>query len=119
MQIADIIELQMIDFFSFQVASMVLVGDAKDKVAILVDDMADTCGTICHAAEKLLEAGATKIYAILTHGIFSGPALSRINSACFEAVVVTNSIPQDKHMRECQKIQVRDFAGFLLSKVNC
>ena len=72
----------------------------------------DTCGTICHAAEKLLEAGATKIYAILTHGIFSGPALSRINSACFEAVVVTNSIPQDKHMRECQKIQVRDFCGF-------
>ena len=109
MQIADIIELQMIDFFSFQVASMVLVGDAKDKVAILVDDMADTCGTICHAAEKLLEAGATKIYAILTHGIFSGPALSRINSACFEAVVVTNSIPQDKHMRECQKIQVSEF----------
>ena len=98
---------------------MVLVGDAKDKVAILVDDMADTCGTICHAAEKLLEAGATKIYAILTHGIFSGPALSRINSACFEAVVVTNSIPQDKHMRECQKIQVRDFCGvFLLSKDN-
>merc|ERR1712029_532477 len=51
-----------------EVASMVLVGDAKDKIAILVDDMADTCGTICHAAEKLLEAGATKIYAILTHG---------------------------------------------------
>ena len=88
---------------------MVLVGDAKDRIAILVDDMADTCGTICHAAEKLLEAGATKIYAILTHGIFSGPALNRINAACFEAVVVTNTIPQDKHMRECQKIQVRTF----------
>jgi ribose-phosphate pyrophosphokinase len=41
--------------------------------------MADTCGTICHAAEKLLEAGASKIYAILTHGIFSGPALTRLN----------------------------------------
>ena len=89
-----------------EVASMVLVGDAKGRVAILVDDMADTCGTICHAAGKLLDAGATKIYAILTHGIFSGPALSRINNACFEAVVVTNTIPQDKHMRECQKIQV-------------
>ncbi len=69
--------------------------------------MADTCGTVCHAADKLLEAGATKIYAILTHGIFSGPALNRINSGCFEAVVVTNTIPQDKHMRECQKIQVK------------
>merc|ERR1712210_22249 len=93
-----------------EVASMVLVGDAKDKVAILVDDMADTCGTICHAAEKLLEAGATKIYAILTHGIFSGPALSRINSACFEAVVVTNTIPQDLAMKNCDKIRCIDIS---------
>ncbi|XP_022919535.1 ribose-phosphate pyrophosphokinase 1 isoform X1 [Onthophagus taurus] len=91
-----------------EVASMVLVGDVKDRVAILVDDMADTCGTICHAAEKLMEAGATKVYAILTHGIFSGPAISRINNACFEAVVVTNTIPQDGHMKECPKIQCID-----------
>ena len=49
-----------------------------------MDDMADTCGTIVKAADKLLESGATKIYAILTHGIFSGPALERINNACFE-----------------------------------
>ncbi|XP_063237396.1 ribose-phosphate pyrophosphokinase 1 isoform X7 [Bacillus rossius redtenbacheri] len=91
-----------------EVASMVLVGDVKDRVAILVDDMADTCGTICHAAEKLLEAGATKVYAILTHGIFSGPAVSRINNACFEAVVVTNTIPQEQHMKDCPKIQCID-----------
>ena len=90
-----------------EVASMVLVGDAKGKVAILVDDMADTCGTIVQAAEKLLEDGATKIYAILTHGILSGEALSRLNSSNFEAVVVTNTIPQDKNMMECSKIQVR------------
>lgn len=91
-----------------EVASMVLVGDVKDRVAILVDDMADTCGTICHAAEKLMEAGATKVYAILTHGIFSGPAISRINNACFEAVVVTNTIPQDGHMKECPKVRCID-----------
>ncbi|XP_030766111.1 ribose-phosphate pyrophosphokinase 1 isoform X1 [Sitophilus oryzae] len=91
-----------------EVASMVLVGDVKDRVAILVDDMADTCGTICHAAEKLMEAGATKVYAILTHGIFSGPAISRINNACFEAVVVTNTIPQDEHMKQCSKVQCID-----------
>lgn len=82
------------------------VGDVKDRVAILVDDMADTCGTIVHAADKLVEAGATKVYAILTHGIFSGPAIQRINNACFEAVVVTNTIPQDEHMLNCPKIQV-------------
>ncbi|XP_054274728.1 ribose-phosphate pyrophosphokinase 1 isoform X1 [Macrosteles quadrilineatus] len=91
-----------------EVASMVLVGDVKDRVAILVDDMADTCGTICHAAEKLMEAGATKVYAILTHGIFSGPAISRINNACFEAVVVTNTIPQEQHMKDCPKIKCID-----------
>lgn len=91
-----------------EVAGMVLVGEVKEKIAILIDDMADTCGTICLAAEKLMQAGATKIYAILTHGIFSGPALSRINAACFEAVVVTNSIPQVQHMTECQKIQCID-----------
>ncbi|XP_037934780.1 ribose-phosphate pyrophosphokinase 2 isoform X3 [Teleopsis dalmanni] len=91
-----------------EVASMVLVGDVKDKIAILVDDMADTCGTIVHAADRLVEAGALKVYAILTHGIFSGPAISRINNACFEAVVVTNTIPQDGHMRDCPKVQCID-----------
>ena len=50
--------------------------------------MADTCGTIVMAANKLMESGATKIYAILTHGIFSGPALERINNACFEVKYV-------------------------------
>merc|ERR1711935_1190900 len=91
-----------------EVDRMVLVGDAKDRVAILVDDMADTCGTICLAASKLLEAGATKIYAILTHGIFSGPALQRINNACFEAVVVTNPLRQDDVMKNCDKIRCID-----------
>lgn len=100
-----------------EVASMVLVGDVKDRVAILVDDMADTCGTICHAAEKLLEAGATRVYAILTHGIFSGPAISRINNACFEAVVVTNTIPQEHHMKECSKIQLNDVSMILAEAI--
>ncbi|XP_054711832.1 ribose-phosphate pyrophosphokinase 2 isoform X1 [Uloborus diversus] len=100
-----------------EVASMVLVGDVKDRVAILVDDMADTCGTICHAAEKLMEAGACKVYAILTHGIFSGPAISRINNACFEAVVVTNTIPQEQHMKECPKIQCIDVSMILAEAI--
>lgn len=55
---------------------------------------------------RLIDAGAIKVYAILTHGIFSGPAISRINSAPFEAVVVTNTIPQEEKMKACPKIQV-------------
>ena len=85
---------------------MILVGNVSGKIAILVDDMADTCGTIVKAADKLLEAGATKIYAILTHGIFSGEALTRINNSNFEAIVVTNTIPQYDHIAECSKIKV-------------
>lgn len=56
---------------------------------------------------RLVSAGATKVYAILTHGIFSGPAISRINNASFEAVVVTNTIPQEEKMKHCPKIQVQ------------
>jgi len=89
-------------------AGMVLVGDAKDRVAIVIDDMADTSGTICEAAQKLVEAGAKKIYAVLTHGIFSGDALEKINSISFEAVAVTNTIPQSRHIEECSKIKVID-----------
>merc|ERR1711972_693443 len=94
-----------------EVAAMVLVGDVKDRVAILVDDMADTCGTICHAADKLKEAGATKIYAILTHGIFSKDACDKINESCFEAVVVTNTIDQSENLKKCDKIKVIDVAS--------
>ncbi|XP_041460938.1 ribose-phosphate pyrophosphokinase 2 [Lytechinus variegatus] len=100
-----------------EVASMVLVGDVKDRVAILVDDMADTCGTICHAAGKLKDAGAIKVYAILTHGIFSGPAIKRINEACFEKVVVTNTIPQEDKCKQSSKIAVIDISMMLAEAI--
>lgn len=91
-----------------EVASMVLVGDVKDRIAILLDDMADTCGTLRHATDKLREAGATKVYAIVTHGIFSGPAIDRINMSEFESVVATNTIPQDENLKNSPKIEVID-----------
>jgi ribose-phosphate pyrophosphokinase len=100
-----------------EVASMVLVGDVKDRACILVDDMADTFGTFCTAAERLLQGGASKVYAIATHGILSGKALSRIQSSPFEAVVVTNSIPQTEHQRTCPKIQIIDIAPILAEAI--
>ncbi|XP_014667652.1 PREDICTED: ribose-phosphate pyrophosphokinase 2-like [Priapulus caudatus] len=100
-----------------EVQSMVLVGDVREKPAILVDDMADTCGTLCTAAEKLFEAGAAKVYAILTHGVFSGPALSRIENASIEAVVVTNTIPQDEKMKICSKIQCIDVSRIIAEAI--
>lgn len=80
---------------SGEVSSMVLMGDVEDKVAILVDDMADTCGTIVNAAKKLSDARAKEVYAILTHGVFSGPAIERVKGSKFKAMVVTNTIPQN------------------------
>uniref|UniRef100_A0AAY5KQU3 ribose-phosphate diphosphokinase n=1 Tax=Esox lucius TaxID=8010 RepID=A0AAY5KQU3_ESOLU len=106
-----------------EVDRMVLVGDVKDRVAILVDDMADTCGTICTGIDqsssffRLIDAGAIKVYAILTHGIFSGPAIPRINNAPFEAVVVTNTIPQEEKMKSCPKIQVIDISMILAEAI--
>ncbi|XP_028401325.1 ribose-phosphate pyrophosphokinase 2-like [Dendronephthya gigantea] len=96
-----------------EVASMVLVGDVKNKIAILVDDMADTCGTLGLACQKLKDAGAKQIFAILTHGILSGPALSRIDATDIEAVVVTNTIPQDEKMRICSRLKVIDISMIL------
>lgn len=100
-----------------EVEKMTLVGNVEGKVAILVDDMADTCGTICMAADKLVEAGAEKVYAICVHGIFSGPALQRLNNSKFEAVVVTNTIPQDENMKQCPKIQCIDISMILAEAI--
>ena len=55
---------------------------------------------------RLKEAGATKVYAICTHGILSGPALERISQSCMEAVVVTNTVPQEAKVQVCEKIKV-------------
>ena len=66
----------------------------------------------CHL-NRLQDAGAAKVYAILTHGIFSGPALKRIEESDLEAVVVTNTIPQEIKMQSCQKIKVCDHFFFI------
>ncbi|EHB08248.1 Ribose-phosphate pyrophosphokinase 1 [Heterocephalus glaber] len=67
--------------------------------------MADTCGTVGPAANKLVSAG-TRVYTALTHGFFSGSAISHINNTCFEAAVVTNTIPQEDKKKHCSKVQV-------------
>uniref|UniRef100_A0AAF5DAW2 ribose-phosphate diphosphokinase n=2 Tax=Strongyloides stercoralis TaxID=6248 RepID=A0AAF5DAW2_STRER len=100
-----------------EVEKMTLVGNVEGKIAILVDDMADTCGTICLAADKLVEAGANKVYAICVHGVFSGPALQRLNNSKFEAIVVTNTIPQEENMKLCPKIQCIDISGILAEAI--
>lgn len=77
----------------------------------------NSCSVSHTFVSRLISAGATKVYAILTHGIFSGPAISRINNACFEAVVVTNTIPQEEKMKHCSKIQVIDISMILAEAI--
>uniref|UniRef100_A0A914E5R9 ribose-phosphate diphosphokinase n=1 Tax=Acrobeloides nanus TaxID=290746 RepID=A0A914E5R9_9BILA len=102
-----------------KVESMILVGNVKDKTAIIVDDMADTSGTICLAAEKLVEAGASKIYAICIHGVLSGPACERLNSAPIDSIIVTNTIPQEENIKKCPKIKCIDMSNVFAEAIKC
>ncbi len=83
-----------------EVAKMELVGNVKDCECIIIDDMIDTAGTLCLAAEELKKNGAKKVYAFATHGLFSGKAFDNINNSCLEKVVVTNTIPIKKDQQE-------------------
>ncbi|KAL9097858.1 MAG: hypothetical protein Q9165_000184 [Trypethelium subeluteriae] len=89
-----------------QNASMMLVGDVADRTAILIDDLADTSNTITRAAKLLKRAGATTVYALVTHGVLSGDAIERINASSLDKVVVTNSVDQADHKRRCSKLEV-------------
>ena len=92
---------------------MILVGNVKDKIAILVDDMADTCGTLCLAASHLSEAGASRVFGLVTHGILSGKALETISDSVLEKLVVTNTLPQRENVERCSKIEVIDIGNVL------
>jgi ribose-phosphate pyrophosphokinase len=70
-----------------------VVGDVKGKTAVLVDDMIDTAGTLCAAAETVREEGAARVIACATHGVFSDPAFERLESSGIERIVVTDTIP--------------------------
>lgn len=85
-----------------EVSRMVLVGDVRDKICILVDDMADTCGTLVKASETLTAHGAKSVISIVTHGIFSGPAFERLNKSPISKVVCTNTVPHDNV--DCNKL---------------
>ena len=82
-----------------QVAVHEVVGDVEGKVCLLVDDMIDTAGTICQAAEALKARGAKAVIAAATHAVLSGPAIERLTATAFEEVVVTNTLPIPEERR--------------------
>lgn len=92
---------------------MHIVGDVKGKVAILLDDMIDTGGTIVQAAEVLTQNGASRVYACCTHAILSGNAVERLNNSHIYKLVVTNTIPLNSKEKELERVEVLDVSPIL------
>ncbi len=75
-----------------EIAEMTIIGDVKDKCCIIVDDICDTAGTLCKAAEVIMESGAKEVHSYITHGVLSGPAVDRITKSVMKSLVITDSI---------------------------
>ncbi|MBI2607220.1 MAG: ribose-phosphate diphosphokinase [Candidatus Doudnabacteria bacterium] len=96
-----------------------IIGEVQDRDVLFVDDMVDTAGTIEADAKAAREAGAKRILVFATHGLFSGPALDRINQSPIEQVIVTDSVPQDPdRLAMCPKIRILSMDRFLAEAIN-
>jgi ribose-phosphate pyrophosphokinase len=96
---------------------MHLIGDVRDKIAIILDDMIDTAGTLTQAAKALKENGARTIFACTTHGVLSGPAIERINNSDIEEVVLTDTIPLGDKGAATSKIRILSVADLLAEAI--
>ena len=96
-----------------------VIGDVKDKICILFDDIIDTAGTICEAAKLLKKEGAREIYVCAVHPVFSGPALQRLEEAPIEEVIVTNSIPlKEGAPSKITQLSVAPILGEAISRIH-
>ncbi len=101
-----------------QAQAMHIIGDVKDKVAVVIDDMIDTAGTMCAAANVLMDNGAKDVMACVTHPILSGPAIQRLEESVFSQIVVTDTIPLDEERKKCSKIKQLSVASLLAKAIN-
>jgi ribose-phosphate pyrophosphokinase len=92
---------------------MNIIGEVKGKTCVLIDDLVDTAGTLCHAAQALKGAGAKRVLAYITHAVLSGPAIERIAASELDELVVTDTIPLREDARSCKKIRQLSVAGLL------
>lgn len=92
---------------------MNIIGEVNGKTCVLIDDLVDTAGTLCHAAEALKASGATKVVAYITHAVLSGPAIDRISQSQLDELVVTDTIPLREEAKKCKKIRQLTVAGLL------
>jgi ribose-phosphate pyrophosphokinase len=92
---------------------MNIIGDVKDKIAVIIDDMIDTAGTICKAASAIMERGAKEVYAVATHPVLSGPAVERLAQSPIKEVVVSDTIPLREEAQRVDKIKVLSVSKLL------
>ena len=96
---------------------MHIIGDVKGRSCLIVDDMVDTAGTLCKAADALKEHGALKVVAYCTHPVLSGPAIENINGSNLDALVVTDTIPLSDEAKSCAHIRQLSMAKLLAESI--
>ena len=100
---------------------MNIIGDVKGRVCLLVDDIVDSGGTICNAAEALIEQGAKEVCAYASHGVLSGGAVARIQSSKLKSMVITDSISATEEVRKCpniRRISIAPLIGEAIHRIN-
>ena len=99
------------------VESMTIIGEVKDKDVILIDDMVDTAGTICKAANLMKENGARSVRAIASHGVMSGPASERVQNSSLVEMVFTDSIPYSHACDKVKQISIADMMAETIRRI--
>ncbi|TKD17560.1 ribose-phosphate pyrophosphokinase [Rhodobacter capsulatus] len=89
-----------------EVAGMTVIGEVTGKKCIIVDDICDTAGTLCKAAETLIAAGATEVHSYITHGVLSGPAVERVENSVMKSLVITDSIEATEEVKSARNIRI-------------
>lgn len=96
-----------------EVSVMNIIGDVSGRDCVIVDDMVDTAGTLCQAAQALKDHGANSVYAYATHAVLSGKAIGNITGSSLDKLVVTNTIPLSDEAQACDRIEILDLAPLL------
>jgi ribose-phosphate pyrophosphokinase len=96
---------------------MNIIGEVREKVCVLVDDIVDTAGTLCAAAAALKRNGARKVVAYCTHPVLSGPAIQNLNASALDELVVTDTIPLSDAAKNCAKIRQLSVAELLAETI--
>jgi ribose-phosphate pyrophosphokinase len=97
---------------------MNVIGEVEGKSVILIDDIIDTAGTVCNAAQVLLDKGACEVYVCCTHPVFSGPAIERMAAAPFKEIIVTNTIPVKEKLPNLTVLSIAPLIGEALLRIH-